>query len=113
MLNQRPSTEKKSLFARRRALSAELSAAPWALGAGFALAITGATELGRVAMLTYAAASGALHGLPAAHLLWLAPELAHDLAILIGTTLLVGGILRLSARRAAWLGDLLAYVLLL
>jgi arylsulfatase A-like enzyme len=88
------SISRTGLLQRRRALQAELVSAPWALGAGFGLAVASITLLGRAMMLVAAIWRGFLRGISPLHAIWLAPELAHDLIVLGCISALLGALLR-------------------
>jgi arylsulfatase A-like enzyme len=94
---------------RRRILLAELANAPWALGAGFALAVAALTLLARVVMLTLAVA----HGLTWKQLLWIAPDLGHDVIVLASTAFLLGGALRVASGRGRRLGIAFSYLVVI
>jgi arylsulfatase A-like enzyme len=97
------------LLERRRSLQARLVSAPWALGAGFALAVTALTLLARVAMLSLAL----VRGLALKQLLWIAPDLGRDLIVLVSMTLLIGGLLRVSSARWRPLAIGIGYLLVI
>lgn len=103
-----------SLFLqRRRALRVALRDRPWAVGAGFALALWLMTLLGRAIMLSFGFHAGLLSGLGPHHLLWLPAQLAEDLAVCLVHALLVGAILRVLPGRVRWLGVAVGYALFL
>jgi arylsulfatase A-like enzyme len=101
------------MFARHRQLRRELVSEPWALGAGFALALALITMLGRVTMLGFAIAHGVFHGFTPAHFFELAPELGHDIIVGLFVTLFVGGLLRVLPGRARVLALVLGYAILI
>jgi arylsulfatase A-like enzyme len=100
------------LLARRRALRSQLAAEPWTFGCACAIAIAGLTLLGRAAMLGRSLWGDHLQGLGPAHLLWIAPELGHDLVAAGALGLSIGGLTRVLPRRARWLGRLFGHLLL-
>ncbi|HET8940284.1 MAG TPA: sulfatase-like hydrolase/transferase [Polyangiales bacterium] len=101
------------ILRRRRELRGELHDADWSIGAGFALALSLLTWLGRLAMLTLAVTSGLVRDFGPRHWSWLASELAHDLWVALALGLTIGGLLRVSPGRMRWLGIGLGYLALL
>ena len=102
-----------NVLQRRRALVEQLRAEPWALAAGFGLAIAVLTLLGRLTMLTGAAWRGLLRGLWPWLALSVVPELARDLVVALCVTVLLAGPLHVASRRVRPLVLGFAYLLVL